>query len=242
MNKKNTALITGAAKRIGREIALSLAESGCDVVISYNNSALEAENLKSEIIKKFSVNCEIFPCDLRDENQVKNLAEFMINFPNWNLLINNASIFNKSRLLDTTDSELLDNFNVHLFSPLILIKKFAKNIKEKNIKNSQIINILDKSITSNKTSYFYYLLSKKSLADLTKMLAIELAPQTRVNGIAPGFILLPENSDLNEDILIEKIPLKKQGAIKNITQTVNFLLENDFISGEILFVDGGASM
>jgi short-subunit dehydrogenase len=112
MNKKGTALITGAAKRLGREIALNLAESGYNIVISYNDSKLEAEKLKLEIITKYNVKCEIFSCDLCDKNQVEKLAQFMTNFSDWNLLVNNASIFNKSKLLDAPDLDLFDNFTV----------------------------------------------------------------------------------------------------------------------------------
>ena len=243
-NKKiGTALITGGAQRIGKEIAIKLANLGYNIVISYNNSKQEAEELKNNIISEYQVNCEIFACDLLDVSQTKNLADFMVqNFDDWNLLINNASIFDKSKLLENKESELFDNFNIHLFSPLILSKEFAINVGEKNIQNAQVINIVDKAITRNKTEYFYYLLSKKSLANLTKMLATQLSPAIRVNAVAPGFIMLPKNSDLDGDTLIDKIPLKKQGSLKNITHAVQFLIENDFVCGEILFVDGASSL
>lgn len=237
-----TALVTGAAKRIGREIALGLAEMGYDVVISYNESSVDAKKLAAEISKKFAVKAEIFKCDLRDQKQTKKLAEFVRkNFLNWNLLVNNASIFRKSKFVTAPDSELLDNLNVHFISPLILAKEFAK----KPAKNAQIINMIDKNIARFDTSYFYYLLSKKSLAELTKMLAVELAPEIRVNGIAPGFILNPIDEKIpssETQNIIKKIPLKTKGEVENIWQGIEFLLKNKFVTGQILSIDGGASL
>jgi len=241
--KLGTALITGGAKRIGREIAIYLAASGYDIVINYHKSQKEAQKLSQEIKKKYLVKCEIIAGDLNDISQVKNIAEFMIKkFSNWNLLINNSSIFDKSKFLASQDIELFNNLNIHLISPLILSKEFAKNVVKNKIKNAQIINMLDKNIVRFETSYFYYLLSKKFLAEFTKMSALELAPEVRVNGIAPGFILPEEKVELRLSDLEKKLPIKKQGDVKNIVQAVDYLLKNDFVLGEILFVDGGASL
>jgi NAD(P)-dependent dehydrogenase (short-subunit alcohol dehydrogenase family) len=124
-------------------------------------------------------------------------------------------------------------------------KDFAKNVSAKKIKNAQIINLIDKNTVRFDTSYFYYLLSKKSLAELTRMLAIELAPQIRVNGVSPGFILDPIDEKVPSDktqSIIKKIPLQRKGDPKNIVQTIEFLLRNDFINGQIISVDGGASL
>ncbi len=137
--------------------------------------------------------------------------------------------------------EFFDNLNLHLSSPLILAKEFAKNAPEKG----QIINILDKNIVRYDTQYFYYLLSKKFLAEFTKMLSLQLAPEIRVNGIAPGFILEPIDngiSDQQRSNILQKIPLQTKGDPQNICQTVKFLLRNEFVNGQILFIDGGASL
>ena len=245
-NKIGAALITGGAKRIGREIAIDLACQGYDIAISYNKSAVDAKKLADEIEKKFAVRCEIFASDLCQKDAAKKLAKSVVKkFPHLNLLVNNASIFNKSKFIAAPDSELFDNLNIHFISPLILAKEFAKNVVTKKIENAQIINLVDKNIVRFDTSYFYYLLSKKSLAELTKMLAIELAPKIRVNGIAPGFILDPIDEEIPSDKtqnIIKKIPLQRKGAPENILQTVNFLLKNNFVNGQIISVDGGASL
>lgn len=245
-SKNQAALITGGAKRIGREIAILLASKGYDIAISYNKSKSEATKLATEIKKKFAVNCAIFAADLCKKNAAEKLAQDVIKtFPHLNLLVNNASIFRKSKFLTAPDLELTDNLNIHFISPLILAKKFAENVAAKKIENAQIINLIDKNIARFDTSYFYYLLSKKSLADLTKMLALELAPQIRVNGIAPGFILNPIDEEIGAEKfqnILKKIPLQKKGDVENILQTVEFFLKNEFVTGQILSIDGGASL
>ena len=242
----NAALITGAAKRIGQEIALNLAKKGYDIVISYNNSESEAKKLAKKIRDNFSVKCEIYLCDLQDQNQAKELLKFSIQkFPHLNLLVNNASVFNKSKFITAPDNEMMNNLNLHLISPLVLSKEFAKNIAAKKIKNAQIINMVDKNIARFDTSYFYYLMSKKFSAEFTKMLSLELAPEIRVNAVAPGFILNSvneKNPSQETHNLIKKIPLKTKGGVENILQAIEFLLNNNFVTGQILFIDGGASL
>ncbi len=242
-NSIGTALITGAAQRIGKGIALYLAEKGFDIVISYKTSEADAKKLATEIKEKFKVKCEIFCSDLSDLKQTEALAKFMSeNFSNWNLLVNNASIFRKSNFLDEGDKELMENFNIHLFSPMLLSKALALHVKKNKIQNSQIINMVDKNIVRFETSYADYVVSKKSLAEFTQMFALEAAPEVRVNGIAPGYILESIDSSETEHAYVKKIPLQKKGEIKNILQTIGFLLENDFVTGQILFIDGGASL
>ncbi len=246
MKEKKAALITGGAKRIGREIAIYLASQGYNIAISYNKSQKDAQKLADEIVQKFAVKCEIFAADLCDQQAAKKLIQDVIKkFPQLNLLVNNASIFRKSKFFAAPDSELNDNLNIHFIAPLILAQEFAKNVLVREIKEAQIINMIDKNIVRFDTQYFHYLLSKKNLAEATRMLALELAPHVRVNGIAPGFILNPIDGEVAEEKLkniIKKIPLQRKGEAKNIVQTVQFLIENDFINGQIISVDGGASL
>jgi NAD(P)-dependent dehydrogenase (short-subunit alcohol dehydrogenase family) len=241
---KNCALITGGAKRIGREIALELASKGYDIAISYNSSKKEALNLAQEIIATKKVKCEIFQADLTDKEAAKKLIEDVLNkFPDLNLLINSASIFNKSNIFDI--EQLDENFALHFHCPLILSQEFAKNVASRALKNAQIINFLDKNITRFDTKYFYYLLSKKLFAELTKMMALQLAPEVRCNGIAPGFILEDKFLQKDEEMaqkIIKKIPLNKKGNVGNILKAINYLIANEFVCGEILFVDGAASL
>lgn len=240
-----SALITGGAKRIGKDIALNLAKKGYDIAISYNNSHLEAVDLRQKIIDDFSVKCEIYQCDISKKDNCKVLINNVIqDFPSLSTLVNNASIFNKSKFLDD-NSDFEESFAVHLMAPIIFCKEFGKNVLANAIDNANIINIVDKNIVSHETSYFYYLLSKKTLSDLTKMLAIELAPAIRVNGIAPGYILddkfINKSKNLSQKI-INDTPLKRKGDTSNIVQTVDFILNNNYLSGQILFIDGASSL
>lgn len=242
--KKNlgTALITGSAKRIGKALALQVASLGYDVVIHYNKSKKEAEKLKTEVEKK-GVKCTVIRADLLDEKDVNSLVKDLKKIKNWNLLINNASIFNQSKFITSDISTLEKNFAIHVKVPAILSKALYENCL-KNRLSGNIINMIDKNIVRNQTKYFDYILSKKSLAELTKMLALELAPQVRVNGIAPGFLsnVHGEDSEERTDKLISKIPLKRIANEDDILSGAKYLLTNNFLTGHILFIDGGASL
>lgn len=246
IKSRPTALITGGAKRIGKELAIKLAEIGYDLVISYKQSELESQELANHLKKKYQIKVSTIKADLFKKKDAEKLAKFMIeNFDNWSLLINNASIFEKSNFLEIEEN-LEKNLAVHFSSPLLLINQFAKYLNaNKKIINPQAINILDKNIERYETKYFYYLLTKKFLAQSIKMIALQVAPTLRVNGIALGFFLANKN-DLQGQEYVEnlqkKIPLKKIGDIKNITQSLEFLIENKFITGQILTIDGGASL
>jgi pteridine reductase len=249
MTKKSsskTAVITGGAKRIGAGIATKLAKMGYDLVITYNNSKKEAEILQNSIIGKYSVKCQIVKCDLLKIKEVEILVSYLEkNFNNWNLLINNASIFNQSKFISSNSADLMNNLQIHLLSPLILSHSFAKNVIINQIKDANIINMVDKNIKRFDTKYFGYLLSKKFLAQTTEMLALELAPQIRVNAIAPGFILNSVDNSYKPNLIpgiISKIPLKSKGKVENILQAIEFLINNKFVTGQIIFIDGGASL
>ncbi len=244
---RKTALITGASKRIGRSIAIKLAELDYDIVITFNNAKKETDELKSYIEKNYSVRVGVLKADLRKRQEVTEVIDHMKkNYQNWSLLINNASIFNRSKFLDQNcEIEFQDNLSIHLLSPIFLIQEFTKIVRLNKINDAQIINLLDKNIARFDTHNFYYLLTKKFLASATQMMALEIAPDVRINGIAPGLILADQNSD-NPQKEIEHyskiIPLKKIGELKNITDTIEFILKNNFITGQIIAIDGGASL
>jgi len=241
---QGTALITGGAKRLGAFMALELAKMGYDIVVHYNISSKDAKILQKNI-KEIGVECSLIQADLLDAAQVYELVKKMRkNFKNWNLLINNASIFSKSTFVGSNIEELNKSMALHLEAPMILAKEFYANCVSREVRGN-IINMLDKNIVRYDTKYFAYLMSKKALAEFTKVAAIELAPQVRINGIAPGFILNSVNGISKEDEsekIISKIPLQKKGSEKNIMQAVQYLLANDFVTGQIIFVDGGSSL
>ena len=238
MSNRNAALVTGGAKRIGREICLKLAEMGYDIVLTYLSSQTEAEELVAKI-QSMGRKCSLKRCDLTVSEDISALMEEIFKeSPSLNLVVNNASVFERSTFADTRLADLDMNFSLHLKTPFIIAQKLA----EQNLKG-QIINILDTRITKKRTAYFAYLLSKKSLADFTLLAATELAPDIRVNGIAPGLILPPDGEDSAYlDRLATKIPAKRKGSVKNIVDTVEFLIKNEYITGQIIFNDGGESL
>ena len=235
MTLKKAALITGGAKRIGGAISLFLAEKGFDIALHYNNSHQEALEVKEQI-NKLGKECTLFKCDLNDAAKVQTLIkDVQTTFPQLCLLVNNASIFEEGLFLDTEATSLEKHFNINFKVPYLLSHDFVKLCKK-----GQIINMLDTNITRKHSKYFAYNLSKKTLYEFTKMAAHELGPDIRVNAVAPGPILPPigKNGDyLNNKTT--KIPLNYTGELKHVLQAVNYFLENNFTTGECLFVDGG---
>lgn len=230
----NAALVTGGAKRIGKAIAVKLAELGYHIALHYHGSVSEADKTARQICSK-GVKCKTFACDLSKEKPVSELIKRVRKtFPELNLLVNNASIFQKSKLSSTSLEQFDRNFHIHCYAPFVLIRDFAQQCRE-----GGIINLLDAQITTNKTEYFNYLLSKKTLAELTKMAALDLAPRIRVNAIAPGFILPATGIKASSSKRLATVPLKRQGEIRHITDSVEFLIKNDYLTGQILFNGGG---
>ncbi len=238
MNKKHgreTALITGGARRIGQAIALELASLGYNVALHYHHSKEQAEVSAAKIRQK-GVRCELFSCDLSDENQTLNLISDVVKkFPSFNLLVNSASIFERSKFAVKDLKLFNDHFAINLKAPFVLSCEFFRLCKK-----GQIINFLDANIVKNKTNHVAYLLMKKSLADMTKLAAVEFAPDIRVNGIAPGLIL-PAQGERRASLerMAQNIPLKRKGGLLYITQSVRFLIENDYLTGQFIFNDGG---
>ena len=234
-HKNKAALVTGGARRIGREICLKLADMGYDIVITYLSSKIEADKLKDKI-NSMGRECYVKRFDLNKSEKIPELMnEIFEECPNLEVIVNNASVFEESNLEATSLEELDENLSIHLRSPFMIVSEFAKKVGK-----GQVINILDTRITKNRTKYFGYLISKKALADFTKLAASSLGPEIRVNGIAPGLILPPEGEgDEYIKQLAAKIPAQRKGEIKDITAALEFLVSNDYITGQIIFEDGG---
>lgn len=230
-----TAIVTGGAKRIGRSVSLKLAELGYNIALHYNRSGTEALQTRRDIEAK-GVKCETFTHDLSDTSGIRELSENIFSeFDNIDLLVNNASVFRETSLSDITPAEFYDEFNINLVSPFFLSQQFARRVDK-----GLIINMLDARITKVHTLHFVYNMTKKSLRDFTLMAAKSLGPGIRVNGICPGPVMPPP--DKNQEYLNEialKTPLKRTGTPSDITVAVKYLVENKYVTGEILYVDGG---
>ncbi|MDD2599877.1 MAG: SDR family oxidoreductase [Kiritimatiellae bacterium] len=230
------ALVTGAAQRIGRAIALALAEQGADLVLHCNHS-MEQAAATAEVIRATGVNCRVVQCDLADPRQSATLLEQARTLAGApiDILINNASVFHQGQVVAITPEEFALNMNIHALSPLLL----SQTLAEQN-NGGQIINILDTRILECDIEHAAYHLSKRALFTLTRMLAKELAPEIRVNGVAPGAILPPPGKDAAYlKVRATSIPLRRHGSVQDITDAVIYLCQASFITGQVIYVDGG---
>ncbi|MEE8573794.1 MAG: SDR family oxidoreductase, partial [Thermodesulfobacteriota bacterium] len=226
-------IVTGGAKRLGREIALSLAALGYSIALHY--STTKPDGVAQEI-RASGVECEPFQCDFSGVTEVEGFVEKVLGrFPSLELLINNASVFERSTIEETSLEFLERHLTINFTVPFILSRDFKRHVGK-----GHIINITDTNVTKNFSTYAAYLLSKKALSEFTRMAAREFAPETRVNAVAPGLILPPDGEgEEYTKRLSERIPLKRAGEPADIASAIEFLVNNDFVTGEILFIDGG---
>jgi pteridine reductase len=233
------ALVTGGATRLGLAFANSLAQAGYDVALHYNGSAAAAD-LAVKNIESLGVACTTFQADLSEPNPGELINNVLESYPNLTVLINSASVYDAATISNTDIGMLQKQFTVNFFAPFLLTQAFAKGCALRPDPSGIVINILDNKVSFQQYSYAAYLLSKKSLAEFTRLAAIEYAPHVRVNAIAPGVIL--PGSERTSDYLawrIEGIPLKMQGKADHLLRAMNYLLANEFVTGQVLTVDGG---
>ena len=241
MNK--TVFITGAAKRIGKEIALSFKELGWNIIIHYNSSKEDALNLAKEI-NNANKNTAITVQGNLDVKEDVNaiIKEVLDAFPSIDLLINNASTFYPTPIDDISEEHWEKLVGSNLKGPLFLIQGLKQKLKESK---GSIINITDTNLSKGVANYSIYSAAKAGLESITKGLARELAPEIKVNAIAPGAMLEPPDVTWTEEQknkVIESIPLKRMGSEKDIAEAVNFLAHSQYITGQIIKVDGGRSL
>ncbi len=238
----SVALITGASKRIGKQIAIELHRNQFNIVVHYHQSQQPAIELAETLNTIRQNSCIIIQADLTD-NQALNLlvSKSAKQWGKIDLLVNNASTFFPTKLQDSNQSEWDNLFATNLKAPYFLSQAALPFLTETK---GSIINIIDIYGIQPLLNHSIYCMAKAGLVMMTKSLAKELAPNIRVNGIAPGAILWPQ-SDAEEDRqkqqkIIQKTALKRQGAAEDIAKTVNFLvLEANYITGQIIKVDGG---
>ncbi|MCP4494905.1 MAG: pteridine reductase [Gammaproteobacteria bacterium] len=236
-----SALITGAANRIGAQIARTLHENGANLIIHYRDSAAAAIDLQQGLNNSRASSAVSLAGELNDIETLQTLAQDAATaFGGLDILINNASSFYPTPIGEITqqhwDSLLSGNFK----APLFLSQACHPWLRESH---GVIINMLDIYAATPLKNHSLYSSSKAASQMLVKSLALELAPEVRVNGIAPGAILWPQQSDAAElevqQKIIAQIPLQRTGTPQSIAQTVLFLIRNDYITGEVIRVDGG---
>ena len=241
MNK--TIFITGAAKRIGKEIALTFKELGWNIIIHYNSSKNDADNLADQINKDNPNSAKTVQGNLDVKEDVqKILNEVNDAFPSIDLLINNASTFYPTPIDEISEDHWEKLIGSNLKGPLFLIQGLKEKLKKSN---GSIINITDTNLTKGDANYSIYSAAKAGLEAITKGLARELAPEIKVNAIAPGAMLEPPDVTWTEEQknkVIETIPLKRMGSEKDIANAVKFLANSEYITGQTIKVDGGRSL
>ncbi|MEO5346938.1 MAG: SDR family oxidoreductase [Magnetococcus sp. YQC-9] len=235
-----TALITGGARRIGAAITRALARRGLTVLIHHGHSPNEAEALAQKIITDGG---EAYPiqADLADPFAVETLftqAETLLKGRPVTLLVNNAAIFERNDLSDTPLEQWQRHLAINLTAPFLLMRDFARHLPEEH--TGQIIQIIDRHADRPRPHYAAYSAAKSALWTLTRQAALEMAPRIRVNAIGPGPIL-PAPGDTGEQFarISAATPLQCAGNLEDITRTIHFLIDHDFLTGELIRVDGG---
>lgn len=233
-----TVLITGAARRLGRAVALALAERGAKIVVHYHTSLTDAERLVGEIealgSKAYAIQGDL---GRRDEPE-RLFARVLETAGPVDVLINNASMYTEDKMGDVRPEGLLANVTVNALAPFLLSRAFAAQQRE-----GCIVNFLDTRIMDYDKGHVSYHLSKRMLFSITRMMAIEFAPKVRVNAVAPGLILPPEGKDESYlEALAPTNPLQAHGGPEDIVEAVLFLLQGRFVTGQVLYVDGGRHM
>ena len=233
-------IITGAATRIGSAIARKLSGPNKEILIHYNRSKSNAERLRIELQKK-GAKIYLVKGDLSKETDVNKILKFAKKkLKYFDCLINNASLFENDKLENFTTDSWGNHLRTNLRTPALLSKEFAKNIKGKN---NNIINIIDQRVFKLTPYFFSYTISKTGLYTLTKTSAMSLAPNIRVNGIAPGPTL--KNKRQSEKHFKKQYmatPLKRQVDVEQICNAVDFFIKNRSITGQIISIDSGQSL
>ena len=241
MNK--TVFITGAAKRIGKAIALTFKDLGWNIIIHYNSSKKDADELANKINKDNPDTARTVQGDLDKEADIRKILNDIDDiFPSLDLLVNNASTFYPTPIEEISDDHWEKLIGSNLKGPLFLIQGLKDKLKASN---GSIINITDTNLSKGVPNYSIYSAAKAGLEAITKGLARELAPEIKVNAIAPGAMLEPPDITWTEgqkNKVIESIPLNRMGSEQDIAEAVKFLAHSEYITGQIIKVDGGRSL
>ncbi|WNO08607.1 pteridine reductase [Teredinibacter sp. KSP-S5-2] len=243
-NQQKVILITGAAKRIGASLAKDLHSNNYKIIIHYNQSESSARSLMESLNNRRADTATMIQADLRNLDQTLSLAEQAIAY--WGRLdglINNASTYYSTPIGECTPEQWQDLFSSNLKAPFFLAQACVEALKKTR---GHIINIADIHGQRPLAKHSMYCMAKAGNIMMTKTLAKELAPEIKVNGIAPGAILWPENdgeNSVDNTEILNQIPLKELGNTQSITSSIRFLLmESSYITGQIINVDGGRSL
>ncbi len=236
-------LVTGGSRRVGAAICRRLHAAGANIALHYRNSATEAQALQEELLSLRPDSVATFPADLLDTAALPQLITQVIrHFGRLDGLVNNASSFYATPLAGVNEAQWLDLTGTNLHAPLFLAQAAADELRRRH---GCIVNIVDIHAERPMHGHLLYSVAKAGLVALTRSLAQELAPQVRVNAVAPGVIIWPENWEDAEEQrkIIAQTLLKREGEPDDIAKTVAFLIQDaPYITGQVIAVDGGRSI
>jgi len=230
------ALVTGSSKRLGREVALGLAERGADVVIHYRSSADEAGKVVAEV-EKLGRRAIALQADLENVSQIRTLFEKVAGqLARLDILVNSAASFVQTEFAKTSEKEWGESLDTNLKAPFFCSQAAAPLLKKTQ---GCIVNFADVGGILGWTGYIPHSISKAGVIMLTRCLAKELAPEVRVNALAPGTITLSDDAPELEADFIKQAPLKRSGRPIDIVDAVTYLATAKFVTGQTLVIDGG---
>lgn len=235
MSDRQLALVTGAAHRLGKAFALTLARNGYDILLHYHSAEDEARQTQSEIESAGS-RVILAPADLTNPAQISSLLSEV---ESLSVLVNSAAFMPSGNMESLSIENWDTSLDLNLRAPFLLAQESAKKMPEGGL----IVNITDVGAQKAWSRYPSYTVSKAALESLTKILARALAPNIRVNAIAPGFVLQSDIVSAEEwERLINRVPLKRPARSEEIASALEFLLKNEYITGQTIVVDGGYSL
>jgi NAD(P)-dependent dehydrogenase (short-subunit alcohol dehydrogenase family) len=239
--KDSVVIITGAAERVGRQVALDLAGRGANIAFSYYLPGEPWQRTLAEL-EALGVQALARQLEVRNAAQVQAfVSHVQEHFGRIDVLINNASVWLKAPFLQISEADWDLALDVNLKGPFLCAQAVAPLMLQAG--RGVILNISDLSAFQVWSGYSHHAASKAGLVSLTRSLAVELAPQVRVNAIAPGTVLLPEGAPPEkEQWAIQKSLLKRVGTPHDVSQLAMFLIENEFVTGGVYFVDGGRAL
>jgi NAD(P)-dependent dehydrogenase (short-subunit alcohol dehydrogenase family) len=235
------ALVTGGARRLGREIARALAAAGSDLAVHHHAAPEHAEVTVCEL-RGLGVRAEVFQADLRRPEQIATLFdEIATSFGHLDILVNSAALFERKPALDITPADWDRVMNLNLRGAFMCSQQAARLMM--GCGTGVIVNIADVAAFQPWPAHAHYCISKAGLVMMTRVLARALAPEIRVNAVAPGPVLPPEGlTDGERQELAQLTELKRWGTPEDVARTVLFLVASDYITGETIVVDGGKTL
>ena len=235
------ALVTGGARRVGKAIGLALARSGARVLITYNTSAAEAAITVAEI-NRSGGQASAIQCDQRDLDAIDRLFDRLrLDTARLDILVNNAAIMERKPALEITPDDWSRVMDTNLRGPFFMAQRAAQWMLTTG--GGVIVNIADLSALHPWPSYLTHTISKSGVVAMTQTLALALAPSIRVNAIAPGAVLKPDEwSDERWVKMIAALPLRREGTPEDVAEAVLYCVRSDFMTGQTIVIDGGRSL